>query len=102
MTEERAWVEALPQHQRPLAFALLFSAKESIYKTLNPSTGVFLGYGDARIWLEGDPGAETEGAWRWELLAAAGPEYPPGYLGQGRWCRDDARVLTAAWVPVGE
>jgi 4'-phosphopantetheinyl transferase EntD len=49
LPEERLWLDSIPETRRALAFALLFSAKESIYKALHPVTNVFLGYGDAVV-----------------------------------------------------
>jgi 4'-phosphopantetheinyl transferase EntD len=65
---ERDWLNALPESRRSLGFALLFSAKESIYKALHPATGVFLGYGDAVV-TASPPGTAT---------SPPRPPHPPG------------------------
>ncbi|HEX7279315.1 MAG TPA: 4'-phosphopantetheinyl transferase superfamily protein [Solirubrobacterales bacterium] len=69
---------------------LLFSAKESVYKTFFPLTGRWLGFEDAE--LEVDPG----GTFTATLLVSAktaGGEPLTGF--SGRWLCQDGLVLTA-------
>lgn len=84
---ERQWLDGLPPALRAEGFALLFSAKESVYKALNPATGVYLGYREGCIALEAGALREAAGgAFRWRLEVPCGP-YPAGFGGQGWWHR---------------
>ena len=95
--EERLELEALPAEKRDTQATVIFSAKESIYKALNPATGVYLGFQDARIALSGPPDA-AEGALNWRLCKSCGPALPAGFTGEGRYARRGDFVLTAVWV----
>src|SRR6185295_6554204 len=55
--------------------ALLFSAKESVFKALFPIERVWLGFGDAELrWLAEGCSFEAR------LLKSAGAEYPIGWM----------------------
>ena len=69
---------------------LLFSAKESVYKTWFPLTRSWLGFEEAEVVL--DPG----GTFTARLLVPAGPL--PELL-RGRWAAADGLVATAVAVP---
>ena len=110
LPDEQAWLDGLPHTERTLGFALLFSAKESIYKAINPITGVYLGYHDACIGWEhrSSPGGpalsateetpSSAGVFRWTLLATGGEDFPQGTTGGGVYqCLQD-RVFTATWI----
>ena len=47
--EELAWVEALPDGERPAAVTLLFAAKEAFYKCQYPLVGEWLDFHDLRV-----------------------------------------------------
>ncbi len=97
---ERERLAGLPPEQFAGRVAVIFSAKESIYKALNPATGIYLGFQDAEI--EGLPGPEAgSGELRWRLLRACGPALPAGYEGRGRFAAHGGLVLTGVWVPRG-
>jgi 4'-phosphopantetheinyl transferase EntD len=126
--EERLAWEALSEPHRALAFALLFSAKESIYKALHPVTGIFLGYQDANVEFPtllspnlrrpagpsvafplhhgaGKNGGEADlGGYdfpiefTWTLHEPCGSDFPVGFRGGGRGWAGGGLVLTAAWV----
>lgn len=94
---ERETVHALRDAERDGWVTAIFSAKESIFKALNPATGVFLGFQDAAVELESLP--ETGiGAFRWRLHRACGAKLPEGFTGEGRLARRGGHVLTAVWV----
>ncbi len=98
---ERERVLALPEPALPLAFTALFAAKESIYKAVNPLTGVYLGFGDAEVqfsgnWADDAPGAEIE----WTLHKDSGPGFPAGMRGAGAWRRNGEWVVAGVWLPV--
>ncbi len=67
---------------------LLFSAKESIYKTWFPLTGRWLGFEEAQLSV--DPAAGTFTA---QVLVAPGPVF------EGRFRVTGGLILTAAWQP---
>jgi 4'-phosphopantetheinyl transferase EntD len=73
---------------------LLFSAKESVYKTWFPLTRQWLGFEDADITI--DPVAGTFHA---RLLVPAAPGGTPLTGFAGRWLARDGLVLTAIAVP---
>lgn len=95
--EEIARLEALNGKARAMAAALIFSAKESIFKALNPASGVYLGFRDAA--LETLPPAEAEeGAFRWRLHRACGADFPEGFTGPGRFLLRGGLLLTGVWL----
>jgi 4'-phosphopantetheinyl transferase EntD len=65
---------------------LLFSAKESVYKTWFPLTHRWLGFEEADITLR------TDGTFTARLLTSA-PGIPPGFTGQ--WLAADGVLMTA-------
>ncbi|MFJ4918667.1 4'-phosphopantetheinyl transferase [Streptomyces sp. NPDC088725] len=76
---------------------LLFSAKESVYKTWYPVTGRWLDFTEAELDIDADRGTFTA------RLLVPGPELP-GYGAvsefAGRWAIRDGIVMTAIAVPV--
>lgn len=74
---------------------LLFSAKESVYKTWFPLTGLWLGFEEARLDLAPD------GTFTAELLVP-GPTVAGERLGgfSGRWLIRDGIAVTAIVLPV--
>jgi 4'-phosphopantetheinyl transferase EntD len=97
--EERERFATLSEAQRDAAFTLVFSAKESLFKALNPQSGVYLGFQDAAIGLAPGAPALARGQLDWRLHGGCGPDYPPGSTGVGGFTRADGLVLTAVWVP---
>lgn len=81
-------------------FTVVFSAKESVFKALNPYTGVFLGFHDASVELPGPvPEGAEGGSLRWRLHKACGPELPAGFVGEGAYTLSGELVLTGVWLP---
>ncbi|MCJ1708523.1 4'-phosphopantetheinyl transferase superfamily protein [Microbacterium sp. VKM Ac-2923] len=72
---------------------VLFSAKESIYKTWFPLAGRWLDFTECDLTIERD------GTFRGDLLVP-GPVVGARELGHiaGRWAIDGEHILTAAWV----
>lgn len=87
--------EALTADGTPLASAMLlaFSAKESLFKALNPLTGVYFGFKDAQL-LD-----STAGTLQLRLLRDLGSGFNAGDCLQGQWCAVDGGVLTLVAVP---
>ncbi|MET3982284.1 4'-phosphopantetheinyl transferase superfamily protein [Streptomyces sp. PvR034] len=96
--EERARVRRLLA-ERPGAHwdRLLFSAKESVYKTWFPVTGRFLGFHEAEVRI--DPEAGTFGV-RIPDSGGAGPALPRELT--GRWRISGGLLVTAIAVPAPE
>ncbi|WP_051804887.1 4'-phosphopantetheinyl transferase [Streptomyces griseus] len=89
---ERAWLRDLTARRPAVAWdRLLFSAKESVYKTWFPLTGRPLDFDEAVI--TPDPSA---GTFRAELLVE-GPLVDGVRIGafDGRWCAGNGLVVTA-------
>lgn len=100
--EERAGLAGLTEADAELRAMIIFSAKESIYKCLNPLTGIYLGFQDAEVFEVGEPAPETSiGALRWRLLKQSGPRFSVGYEGVGAYVLRPGIVLTGVWMPAG-
>jgi 4'-phosphopantetheinyl transferase EntD len=91
LPEERDSLARLADHDPAVAWdRLLFSAKESVYKTWFPLTGGWLGFEECRIEL--DPGGTFTGR-----LLVPGPVVRGERLGvlHGRWQTSGAVLITA-------
>lgn len=71
---------------------LLFSAKESVFKTWYPLTLIELDFSEADITFHGDPDTATEGTFTAELLRTA-PGMPTSYA--GKWLVEDGFAVTS-------
>ncbi len=89
---ELAALRALPGRTPEHWGALVFSAKETLYKAYFPLTGVFIGFRDAEISLE--PESERTGAFSARLVRADAPDAAGRREFAGRYASDGARVLT--------
>ena len=111
LPNEQAWLDGLPHTERSIGFALLFSAKESIYKAINPITGVYLGFHDVRVDLKNAPAALADlrqvrlwpaaasvKRFAWELRIDAGSGFPAGYRGRVYWDWAASQMLTGVWI----
>jgi len=99
--EERRALEALPPAERALRALLIFSAKESIFKALNPLGGIFIGFQDAALTEVGAPGADGRGRLRWRLYRGCGADFPAGTEGEGGYAGREGWVLTGVWLKAG-
>jgi 4'-phosphopantetheinyl transferase EntD len=90
---ERRWTAALDGDHWG---TLVFSAKESVYKTWYPVARRWLDYKDAELTVEPERGCFSARI----LLADAGGAFPWNPLA-GRFAVDDERVYTAIAVPAG-
>ncbi|MFE2058337.1 4'-phosphopantetheinyl transferase [Streptomyces sp. NPDC059446] len=75
---------------------LLFSAKESVFKTWYPLTRTELDFDEADISFRRRPGTATEGTFTADLFRTA-PGMPASY--EGRWLIDDGFAVTAIALP---
>ncbi|MFC3504230.1 4'-phosphopantetheinyl transferase [Micromonospora krabiensis] len=78
--------------------AVLFSAKETVYKVWHPVVGTWLDFTDAHVELDPDAGTFTARIAP-ARLAAAPVEDPPGRV-HGRFVVADGLVRTAAVLPL--
>jgi 4'-phosphopantetheinyl transferase EntD len=93
---ERAWIEA--HAQPPMCWdRLLFSIKEAVYKTWFSLTHEWLGFEDVSVSVE-----PRSTAFRVRLLVS-GPVLNGKVVSNfsGRYCVDEARILSAVVVPNG-
>jgi 4'-phosphopantetheinyl transferase EntD len=74
---------------------ILFCAKEATYKAWFPLTGRWLGFEDAHITFEVDPGATAGGFVSRILVDPAARSGPPLTQLSGRWSVADGLALTA-------
>jgi len=77
---------------------VLFSAKESVYKTWSPLTGAWLAFEEVLLTVEPGPGA---GGFTAQLLARPAPPHDgvvPTALA-GRWLVEDGLVVTGVVLP---
>jgi 4'-phosphopantetheinyl transferase EntD len=92
LPEEEAWVRRLCADEPKVRWdRLLFSAKESVYKTWYPLTGGELGFDEAAIAFDPDTGRFTA------RLLVPGPVVAGRRLSRfpGRWLCRDGLVVTA-------
>jgi enterobactin synthetase component D len=89
LPEERALP---PGFDGPDWAALVFSAKESLFKALHPLAGRHFGFSAARI----APVRERE--FGWELHEDLGGEWHAGRQGEGAWSRNRGLVFTGIRV----
>ena len=98
LPEERAQLAALALAEPGVCWdRLLFSAKESVYKSWFPLAGRWLGFEDATVSID-----RAAGTFSVRLLVpgpALGGEELGGF--SGRWLVRDQLVLTAIAVPAG-
>lgn len=78
---------------------LLFSAKESVFKTWFPLTRTELDFTEADITFHHGPGPAAEGTFTAELLRTA-PGMPASY--EGRWLVAEGLAVTAIVLPADE
>lgn len=75
---------------------LLFSAKESVFKTWFPLTRIELDFQEADVSFRTNPGSGAEGTFTAELSLSA-PGMPTSY--EGRWLIDNGFAVTAIVLP---
>jgi enterobactin synthetase component D len=87
--EELAELSALSEEERAREVRLRFSAKESIYKAVDPYVRRYVGFHEVRLHVETDGTMRVEPHW-------ANGEGPFGV--EARWMRKDGMIVTSARV----
>ncbi len=94
VAEERAELTTLPQGLH--WDRILFCAKEATYKAWFPLTQRWLGFEDAHVVFDTDPGVYTEGQFVSKILIDGATESGSALTAlRGRWSVQDDLVLTA-------
>ena len=83
--EERERLQGRPGGEANREAMVIFSAKESIYKCLQPITGIFLGFQDAEVFEVEPPRDDAPAALGWRLLKDCPPRFPAGSQGVGAY-----------------
>ncbi|MEU9294612.1 4'-phosphopantetheinyl transferase superfamily protein [Streptomyces sp. NPDC048266] len=95
---ERAWLRAYADRYPGICWdRLLFSAKESVYKTWYPLMGRWLGFDDVEVTMEAPRGAG--GGFRARIARSTAGSALPGEL-HGRWASRDDLLVSAVAVTV--
>jgi 4'-phosphopantetheinyl transferase EntD len=95
---ELAALSALPGRTAERWAAVVFSAKETLYKAYFPLTGFFIGFRDAVIALF--PEADDAGRFEAKLLRRDAPAAAGQRRFAGRYAADGARVITGVAIPL--
>ena len=95
--EEKTRLEALPNPAACGWGIVLFSAKESLYKCYFPLARSFLGFRDAEIHLDTETASFTA-----RLVRDATPSALGARAFRGRFCIDEAHVVTAVTLTAAE
>src|SRR5262249_22733095 len=95
---ELAALGALPGRSPEHWAALVFSAKETVYKAYFPLTGFFIGFRDAAVALS--PEADDAGRFEVRLLRRDAPDAAGQRRYAGRYAIDGARVVTGLAIPI--
>lgn len=94
---ELAALGALPGRSPERWAAVVFSAKETLYKAYFPLTGFFIGFRDATIALF--PETDDEGRFEAHLVRRDAPDAAGQRRFAGRYAIDGARVISGIVIP---
>lgn len=94
---ELAALRTLPRRSPERWAAVVFSAKETLYKAYFPLTGFFIGFRDAQIELF--PEADDAGRFEARLLRHDAPDAAGQRQFAGRYAIDGTRVVTGLVIP---
>ncbi len=90
---ELEWLESLPTKQANRALRIIFSAKESIFKCLYPSTKTYLTFKDAEVSVN-----ETEKNFSFTLVKSLPGIIQQGFPHHGRYSEIDKMLLTSVYI----
>ena len=90
---ELEWLESLPTKQASRALRIIFSAKESIFKCLYPSTKTYLSFKDAAVSVN-----ETEKKFSFIIFKSFPGIIQQGFPHHGRYSEMDKMLLTSVYI----
>ena len=90
---ELEWLESLPTKQANRALRIIFSAKESIFKCLYPSTKTYLTFKDAAVTIN-----ETENNFSFIIFKSCSRIIKQGFPHHGRYSEKDNMLLTSVYI----
>ena len=93
VNSELEWLESLPTKQANRALRIIFSAKESIFKCLYPSTKTYLSFKDAAVAVN-----ETEKNFSFIIFKSFPGIIQQGFPHQGRYSEIDKMLLTSVYI----
>ena len=90
---ELEWLETLPAKQANRALRIIFSAKESIFKCLYPSTKIYLTFKDASVTVN-----ETEKKFSFRIFKSCPGILEKGFPHHGKYSEMNKMVLTSVYI----
>ena len=90
---ELKWLESLPTKQANRALRIIFSAKESIFKCIYPSTKTYLSFKDAAISIN-----ETEKKFSFIIFKSLPGIIQNGFSHHGRYSEMNKMLLTSVYI----
>ena len=90
---ELEWLESLPTKQANRALRIIFSAKESIFKCIYPSTKTYLSFKDATVSVN-----ETEKNFSFTIFKSLPGIIQQGLPHHGRYSEIDKMLLTCVYI----
>ena len=90
---ELEWLESLPNEQANRALRIIFSAKESIFKCIYPSTKTYLSFKDAAVSVN-----ETEKNFTFNIFKSFPGIIQHGYPNRGRYSEMNKMLLTSVYI----
>ena len=90
---ELEWLDSLPNEQANRALRIIFSAKESIFKCIYPSTKTYLSFKDAEVSVN-----ETEKNFTFNIFKSFPGIIQHGYPNRGRYSEMNKMLLTSVYI----
>ena len=90
---ELEWLESLPNEQVNRALRIIFSAKESIFKCIYPSTKTYLSFKDAAVSVN-----ETEKNFTFNIFKSFPGIIQHGYPNRGQYSEMNKMLLTSVYI----
>ena len=90
---EIEWLDSLPTKQANRALRIIFSAKESIFKCLYPSTQTYLDFEDASVSIN-----ETDNKFLFTIFKSFPGIIQQGFPHQGQYSEIDKMLLTSVYI----
>ena len=90
---ELEWLDSLPNEQANRALRIIFSAKESIFKCIYPSTKTYLSFKDAAVSVN-----ETEKNFTFNIFKSFPGIIQHGYPNRGQYSEMNKMLLTSVYI----